>query len=125
MTLEITYLQTNQNEDPHLPRDIQDEALVNVTLIQLLECIESLMEPAAPGWTINREVFCPEFRKAKYTAITDGALWTRIKHHVLGVIEVKKRERLGAIDKIRMQETSEMVAWMKTKDKRAAIFSGQ
>ncbi|KAL2861165.1 uncharacterized protein BJX67DRAFT_386010 [Aspergillus lucknowensis] len=86
-------------------RDIEDEAVVNVTLIQLLDCIESLMEPAGPGWTIKREIFCPKFRKAEYPAVTDGALRTRIKRHVLGIIEGKKGGRLASIDKIRMQET--------------------
>lgn len=99
--------------------------MVNVTLIQLLDCIENLMEPASPGWTIKREVFCPKFRKAEYTAITDGALRARIKRRALGLIEVKKGERLASIDKIWMQETSEMVAWMKTIDNRVAVFGGQ
>lgn len=99
--------------------------MVNVTLIQLLDCIENLMEPASPGWTIKREVFCPKFRKAEYTAITDVALRTRIKRHVLSEIEVKKGERLISIDKIRMQETSELVAWMKAFDSRVAMSRGQ
>lgn len=41
------------------------------------------------------------------------------------MVEVKKGVRNAASDKVRMQETAEMVAWIKAGDQRAVIFYGK
>ncbi|KAL4783009.1 hypothetical protein BJX76DRAFT_331287 [Aspergillus varians] len=73
---------TNRTKVPNVT-GTDDEAVLNATLISLLDCLQSILEPATTTWTIEREVYTSIFIKAKYMAIADGMLWMRIICYVL------------------------------------------
>lgn len=90
-----------------------DESIVNACCINLLETLAQLIPSKRSNWTLARLSFTAEFERGEYTAITDGALYTKDKHIVQAIVEVKPHIRSSILTKVEKQEASEIVAWMK------------
>lgn len=90
-----------------------DESIVNACCINLLETLAQLIPSKRSKWTLARLGFKAEFEKGEYTAITDGALYTKDKHIVQAIVEVKPHIRSSILTNVQKQEASEIVAWMK------------
>lgn len=78
-------------------------------------------------WTMQRVRFEAKFgAPAKYTALTDGALWSRVKHRILGLIEVKRNRRLPPFEEeVQMQESAELVGWQLNSNPEDGIFANR
>ncbi|KAN0077871.1 hypothetical protein V8E54_006175 [Elaphomyces granulatus] len=73
--------------------------------------------------------FVAKFRKGEYTAIDDGLL--QVKHrpseaknsNILAILEVKPRQRTKMMQRIQMQESAEMAAWILTTSPELSAFN--
>ena len=66
----------------------------------------------ANNWTLHRKVFKATFGEASFEARTDGYLDDR-QGNAQAIIEVKPVMRAKKLAAIRMQESAQMVAWVK------------
>ncbi|KAE8332891.1 hypothetical protein BDV39DRAFT_199894 [Aspergillus sergii] len=91
-----------------------DESVTNTTLLLLLDAVLRLVPSAGCEFTMFRVAFEANFRQAAFKALTDGALWVKgDEQDIRAILEVKKGLRYDNHDKIRMQETAELVSWLK------------
>ena len=89
-----------------------------------------------PLWIIRARVEClskhtrfvAKFRKGEYTAIDDDLL--QVKHsseaknsNILAILEVKPRQRTEMMQRIQMQESAEMAAWILTTSPELSAFN--
>lgn len=105
-----------------MPRELEnilypptkDEQIVNTALIVFLNAL-TLHFSLSSKWTLHRRAFTAEFETAQFEARTDGYLDDyRGKPSVL--IEVKPVVRSRKLSLIQMQESAQMVAWIKSDD---------
>ncbi|OJJ94751.1 hypothetical protein ASPACDRAFT_55655 [Aspergillus aculeatus ATCC 16872] len=102
-----------------------DEAITNTTLLLFLDALSSLIPNPSFEFKIFRAAFEATFRTVSYRALTDGALWLVDQPEDIRVIlEVKKMSRHDNADRIRMQETAEIVAWLKSSKPWQDCFGG-
>ncbi|GJP90955.1 uncharacterized protein AlacWU_03854 [Aspergillus niger] len=106
---------TYVDDDDKLP-DADDETSVNTALILLLKEISHLIPNIKSDWTVDHLRFSPRFRKASYTAITDGGLRSKTNQAVLYIVEAKRRVRSRKYEEIVMQEAAELVGWIQNGD---------
>ncbi|KAL5338259.1 hypothetical protein BJX70DRAFT_398783 [Aspergillus crustosus] len=98
----------------HDPATLTDEDTVNTGLLSLLTSL-SLKHPAKMGeWRIQRILLNAEFDKASYGAKLDGYLASP-PGKVKILLEAKRQERAKIEPKVSMQETAEIVAWLRSK----------
>ncbi|GAM36702.1 hypothetical protein TCE0_018r05999 [Talaromyces pinophilus] len=90
-----------------------DENIVNVCVINLLETLAQLYSSKRSNWTLARLGFTAKFEKGEYTAMTDGALYTKDKHIVQAIVEVKPNIRSSIVPEVQKQEASEIVGSLK------------
>ncbi|GLA61845.1 hypothetical protein ABZX51_002245 [Aspergillus tubingensis] len=106
---------TYVEDDDKLP-DADDETSVNTALILLLKEISHLIPNIKSDWTFDRLSFSPQFRRASYTAITDGGLRSKTNQAILYILEAKRRVRSQRYEEIVMQEAAELVGWIQHGD---------
>lgn len=95
----------------------KDEQIVNTALIVFLNAL-TIHFPLSSKWTLHRKPFIANFKDAKFEARTDGYLDSPGgKARVL--IEVKPVLRSLNLLAIQMQESAQMVAWIKSDTKPA------
>ncbi|CAI7592329.1 unnamed protein product [Penicillium glandicola] len=95
----------------------KDEQIVNTALIVFLNAL-TIHFPLSSKWTLHRNPFTATFKDAQFEARTDGYLDSPGgKPRVL--IEVKPVLRSLNLLAIQMQESSQMVAWIKSDDEFA------
>lgn len=90
-----------------------DESIVNTCCINLLKVLGPLIDSNSSSWTTAHLSFTAQFRNGKYTAMTDGALFSKNKSIVQAIVEVKPMICWSIRDSVRKQEASEIVAWIK------------
>lgn len=90
-----------------------DENIVNVCVINLLETLAQLCSSKRSNWTLAQLGFTAKFEKGEYTAMTDGALYTKDKHIVQAIVEVKPNIRSSIVPEVQKQEASEIVGSLK------------
>lgn len=100
------------NPDSYPP--CADESIVNACCINLLETLAQLLRSKKSKWTLARPSFTAQFKEGFYKAVTDGALYSKDKHIVQAIVEVKPEIRSSILTKVQKQEASEIVAWMKS-----------
>ncbi|KAK2679949.1 hypothetical protein RAB80_005130 [Fusarium oxysporum f. sp. vasinfectum] len=95
-------------------QSIEDEQIVNTALVLFLNALTLHCDYAQGAWTIYRKTFVVKASATKvYEARVDGLL--RVKDRTCAIVEVKPLIRYGSektLDKIRMQETAQMAAWI-------------
>ncbi|TVY79707.1 hypothetical protein Focb16_v008611 [Fusarium oxysporum f. sp. cubense] len=95
-------------------QSIEDEQIVNTPLVLFLNALTLHCDYAQGAWTIYRKTFVVKASATKvYEARVDGLL--RVKDRTCAIVEVKPLIRYGSektLDKIRMQETAQMAAWI-------------
>jgi hypothetical protein len=92
-------------------RPTKDEQIVNTALMLLLNAL-TMSQGLRVSWTMHRIPLRAIFDPHSYEARTDGYLSDgKGNPHVL--IEVKPMERNRRQPQIRMQESAQMVAWIK------------
>ncbi|KAK2808999.1 hypothetical protein FQN50_004273 [Emmonsiellopsis sp. PD_5] len=93
-----------------------DEMIVNTYLILLLDALGACNEDVIAGWHIDRLALKHTFGSSQLEARTDGFLRMPDGGPVVAIVEakshVRKRNQLG----IKMQETTQMVAWIAEQD---------
>lgn len=89
----------------------RDEQIVNCALVIFLNAL-TVPFKLANNWTLHRKVFKATFGEASFEARTDGYLDDR-QGNAQAIIEVKPVMRAKKLAAIRMQESSQMVAWVK------------
>lgn len=105
------------NKDPMQPnKDSKkiDEDSVNGLFISILSAITIKHPDAKCIWTPHRVPLQASFNKGKMEAHTDGYLMARNSSRIRVIIEVKPNERESHETHVSMQETAEIVAWIKT-----------
>ncbi|PYI02943.1 hypothetical protein BO78DRAFT_432519 [Aspergillus sclerotiicarbonarius CBS 121057] len=90
----------------------KDEQIVNCALIIFLNAL-TLPFKLANNWTLHRKVFKAVFDDATFEARTDGYLDDR-HGNAQAIIEVKPVTRSKKSNLIQMQESAQMVAWIKS-----------
>ncbi|OJJ95984.1 hypothetical protein ASPACDRAFT_54843 [Aspergillus aculeatus ATCC 16872] len=102
-----------------------DEAVTNVALITFLDAVSNLIPQANFEVTIVRVAFEATFKTCSYKALTDGGIWIKDDiDDVRAIAEVKKGPRRDNSDRIRMQETAEIVGWLKSAKPWNNVFGG-
>ncbi|PKY07859.1 hypothetical protein P168DRAFT_300669 [Aspergillus campestris IBT 28561] len=94
-----------------------DEQIVNSALVTFLDAI-TLHFGLSSSWTLHRIPFTAVFKTAQFEARTDGYLRDRSGKPSV-IIEVKPVIRVHNLVPIQIQETAQMVAWIKSDDDQA------
>lgn len=94
----------------------KDEQIVNCALVIFLNAL-TIPFRLANNWTLHRKVFKAMFDDASFEARTDGYLDDR-QGKAQAIIEVKPVTRSKKLNLIQMQESAQMVAWIKSDDER-------
>ncbi|KAL7657885.1 hypothetical protein ACMYSQ_004027 [Aspergillus niger] len=89
----------------------KDEQIVNCALVIFLNAL-TIPFKLANNWTLHRKVFKAKFDDASFEARTDGYLDDR-HGKAQAIIEVKPVRRSRKSVPIQMQESAQMVAWIK------------
>ncbi|GKZ20428.1 hypothetical protein AbraIFM66951_002716 [Aspergillus brasiliensis] len=89
----------------------KDEQIVNCALVIFLNAL-TVPFKLANNWTLHRKVFKAKFDGASFEARTDGYLDDR-RGKAQAIIEVKPVRRSKKSVPIQMQESAQMVAWIK------------
>ncbi|RAL03103.1 uncharacterized protein BO80DRAFT_453317 [Aspergillus ibericus CBS 121593] len=96
--------------DMNYPRT-KDEQIVNTALVDFLNAF--IIHYKLPVyWTLYRKPFIATFGNGAFEARTDGCLEDRASK-TYAIVEVKPMLREREVVRISMQETAEMVAWIK------------
>lgn len=90
----------------------KDEQIVNCALVIFLNAL-TIPFKLANDWTLHRKVFKAMFDDASFEARTDGYLDDR-QGNAQAIIEVKPVTRSKKSTLIQMQESAQMVAWVKS-----------
>lgn len=93
----------------------KDEQIVNTALIVLLNALTIHLESFSSKWTLHRKTFIAAFGVAEFEARTDGYLNDHRDNPSI-IVEVKPVMRSTKLSAIRMQESAQMVAWIKSDD---------
>ncbi|KAF9890255.1 hypothetical protein FE257_006168 [Aspergillus nanangensis] len=94
----------------------KDEQIVNCALILFLNALTIPSQfNLTHNWTLHRKAFKAEFDTASFEARVDGYLDDR-QGKAKVIIEVKPVIRSKKLGPIRMQESAQMVAWIKEDD---------
>ncbi|RAO68383.1 uncharacterized protein BHQ10_004395 [Talaromyces amestolkiae] len=125
-----SYLESDDEDEPTpyrvetpVPRELvnimypptKDEQIVNTALIVLLNALTIHLDSFSSKWTLHRKAFIATFGDAAFEARTDGYLNDhRGKPSV--IVEVKPVMRSAKLSAIMMQESAQMVAWIKSDD---------
>lgn len=91
-----------------------DEDTVNSGLMSLLAALTIKHQPPIGEWMVQRLRLTATFRKAGFTTRIDGYLRSHRDRQVEMLVEVKARARRFEEPDVSMQETSEIIAWLKT-----------
>ncbi|KAF9775865.1 hypothetical protein IL306_006007, partial [Fusarium sp. DS 682] len=95
-------------------QSIEDKQIVNTALILFLNALTLRCDSVNGAWTLYRKPFVVKALAEKvYEARVDGLL--QVKGDTCAIVEVKPYIRYGSekiLDKIRMQETAQMAAWI-------------
>lgn len=91
----------------------EDEQIVNAALVNFLKAITCSFRSVKSDWTMHRKAFKAEFTTTQYEARTDGYLRGERSDDVRALIEVKSSLRGNKVLPFRMQESAQMVAWIK------------
>jgi hypothetical protein len=91
----------------------EDEQIVNTALVNFLKAIVEHFPSVTSTWTIHRKVYKARFSNTEYEARTDGYLRGKGDSDARALIEVKPCLRRTNALKTRMQESAQMVAWLK------------
>lgn len=102
-----------------VPKDLQnvlypptrDEQIVNTALINFLDAL-TIHFSFSSNWTLHRKAFTATFDDARFEARTDGYLDDAYGSPSV-IIEVKPMIRERKLVAIQMQESAQMVAWLK------------
>ncbi|PWY86572.1 hypothetical protein BO94DRAFT_624752 [Aspergillus sclerotioniger CBS 115572] len=90
----------------------KDEQIVNTALVDLLNAF--IIPYKLPVyWTLHRKQFIATFENGHFEARTDGCLEDR-RSETYAIVEVKPMLRERESIRIQMQESAEMVAWIKS-----------
>lgn len=92
----------------------KDEQIVNTALIVLLNALTIHLESFSSKWTLHRKAFIAAFGDAEFEARTDGYLNDQDNPSI--IVEVKHVMRSTKLSAIGMQESAQMVAWIKSDD---------
>ncbi|KAJ5783405.1 uncharacterized protein N7518_009082 [Penicillium psychrosexuale] len=92
----------------------RDEQIVNTALIVFLNALTMHFDFYS-NWTLHRKPFIATFENAQFEARTDGYLDSP-GGKTRAIIEVKPVTRKLNMVPIRMQESAQMVAWIKSDD---------
>lgn len=92
----------------------KDEQIVNAALVIFLNTL-TIPFSLINNWTLHRKAFKAEFEEASYEARTDGYL-SDLQGNAQVIIEVKPVLRSAKLVAIQMQESAQMVAWIKSDD---------
>ncbi|PYH65241.1 uncharacterized protein BO88DRAFT_471623 [Aspergillus vadensis CBS 113365] len=90
----------------------RDEQIVNCALVIFMNALTAPFK-LANNWTLHRKAFKADFGDASFEARTDGYLDDR-QGNAQAIIEVKPVMRAKKLAAIRMQESAQMVAWVKS-----------
>lgn len=93
----------------------KDEQIVNTALIVLLNALTIHLNSFSSKWTLHRKAFIATFGDAAFEARTDGYLDDHQGKPSV-IVEVKPVMRSTKLSAIRMQESAQMVAWIKSDD---------
>lgn len=93
----------------------KDEQIVNTALIVLLNALTIHLDSFSSKWTLHRKAFIATFGEAAFEARTDGYLNNRQGKPSV-IVEVKPVMRSTKLSAIRMQESAQMIAWIKSDD---------
>ncbi|KAL9093511.1 MAG: hypothetical protein Q9165_003906 [Trypethelium subeluteriae] len=118
--------ETPESMGPISPAQIEDmpirndEQIVNSALLTFLRCLTGYKRAPNAQWDMTRHRLTFENIPSSdtkgfkvYSADTDGLLRAEDGHTVLAIIEVKPYIRQHDRNSIRMQETAQMVAWIR------------
>lgn len=89
-----------------------DEMIVNTYLILLVNALGACNQQVTAGWHIDRLALKHTFGSSQLEARTDGFLQMPDDGPVVAIVEVKPHLRSANIAGIKMQETTQMVAWI-------------
>ncbi|KAJ5963587.1 uncharacterized protein N7479_003463 [Penicillium vulpinum] len=95
----------------------KDEQIVNTALVVFLNAL-TIYFPLSMHWTLHRKSFTAAFENAEFQARTDGYLGDSQGNPSV-LIEVKPVRRSRKLQVIQMQESAQMVAWIKCDDEKA------
>lgn len=95
----------------------KDEQIVNTALVVFLNAL-TIHSALSLDWTLHRKSFNAVFENAVFQARTDGYLGDSYGTPSV-LIEVKPVRRSGKLELIQMQESAQMVAWIKCDDEKA------
>lgn len=90
----------------------KDEQIVNCALVIFLNAL-TIPFKLANNWTLHRKAFKASFDTATFEARTDGYL-DDSQGNAQAIIEVKAAKRSKALLAIEIQESAQMVAWIKS-----------
>lgn len=90
-----------------------DEDTVNSGLMSLLAALTIKHQPPIGEWMSQRLPLTANFRKDSCTSCVDGYLRSQQDQQVKMLVEVKPQARRFKEPDVSMQETSEIVAWLK------------
>lgn len=105
--------------------DAEDEAIVNTSLILLLEALADLVPGTMSEWVLNHVHFNAKFNNGSYNAYTDGVFWTSHSRIIQAIVEVKKRISFDDPAPFQMQETAEMVGWILKESNDVTVFNNK
>lgn len=104
----------------------QNEAVVNAALVVFLREFSDLVRGKNAEFTFDRVQMKAEFgEKSNFTSVTDGVFRVSSTHHVLAILEAKKRDRFKKRDLILQQEAAEFVCWVKSREVSPNFLRGQ
>ncbi|CAI7564972.1 unnamed protein product [Penicillium glandicola] len=95
----------------------KDEQIVNTALIVFLNAL-TIHFSLSLDWTLHRKSFTAAFKGTEFQARTDGYLGDSYGSPSV-LVEVKPVTRDKKLDLIQMQESAQMVAWIKCDDEKA------
>ncbi|RAL13092.1 uncharacterized protein BO97DRAFT_423796 [Aspergillus homomorphus CBS 101889] len=88
-----------------------------------VEAIAGLVLCPPCEFNILHAAFQAGFGQASFIALTDGVLWAKHGKYIRAIIEVKKNRRDKDLDNIRLQESAEVVSWVR--NEYEGCFYGQ
>lgn len=95
----------------------KDEQTVNTALVVFLNAL-TIHFALSLDWTLHRKSFNAVFENAVFQARTDGYLGDSYGTPSI-LIEVKPIGRSAKLELIQMQESAQMVAWIKSDDEKS------
>ncbi|KAI9925868.1 hypothetical protein MW887_005674 [Aspergillus wentii] len=103
---------TKKKSDKKLFSDAEYEITVNAASGILLRMVGDLIPNTRSHWVLDHVTLRASFSNASYTAVTDGALWTKMKRVIQSIVEVKRASRWNILNDVRMQEGGEGASWI-------------